>query len=103
MAFLNPDSLRVTCGLVEPSVTRDPAGTRYQFERQGYFWRDPVDSREDALVFGRIITLKDAWAKATQKAETPAKAPKPAKVQAPKTEPTEKAAPATLTPSRRPR
>jgi len=48
-------------------------------------------------VFGRIITLKDAWAKATQKAEAPAKAPKPAK-QAPKPEPTEKAAPAALTP-----
>lgn len=98
MAFLNPDSLRVTRGLVEPSVTRDPAGTRYQFERQGYFWRDPVDSREDALVFGRIITLKDAWAKATQKAEAPAKAPKPAKTQQAKTEHAEKAAPAALTP-----
>ena len=43
-------------------MAADPPDTRYQFERQGYFWRDPVDSREDALVFGRIITLKDAWA-----------------------------------------
>lgn len=98
MAFLNPTSLRVTRGLVEPSVTRDPAGTRYQFERQGYFWRDPVDSREDALVFGRIITLKDAWAKATQKTDAPAKAPRPARAQAPKPEQAEKAAPAALTP-----
>lgn len=69
MRFLTPDSLRVLHGFVEPSVLNDPQDTRYQFERQGYFWRDPVDSREDALVFGRIITLKDTWAKETQKAE----------------------------------
>ncbi|EYB68622.1 glutaminyl-tRNA synthetase [Deinococcus phoenicis] len=69
LRYLNPHSLRVTRGFVEPSVASGPAQTRYQFERQGYFWRDPVDSREDALVFGRIITLKDTWAKETQKAE----------------------------------
>ncbi|GMA14672.1 glutamine--tRNA ligase/YqeY domain fusion protein [Deinococcus metallilatus] len=69
LRYLNPHSLRVTHGFVEPSVASDPEGTRYQFERQGYFWRDPKDSREDALVFGRIITLKDTWAKETQKAE----------------------------------
>jgi glutaminyl-tRNA synthetase len=69
LRYLNPHSLRVTRGFVEPSVARDPQGTRYQFERQGYFWRDPLDSREDALVFGRIITLKDAWAK-EQRAES---------------------------------
>ena len=63
MRYLTPDSLRVLRGYVEPSVAGDPADTRYQFERQGYFWRDPVDSREDALVFGRIITLKDTWGK----------------------------------------
>ncbi|MGX9685696.1 glutamine--tRNA ligase/YqeY domain fusion protein [Deinococcus wulumuqiensis] len=68
MRYLTPDSLRVLRGFVEPSVASDPQDTRYQFERQGYFWRDPVDSREDALVFGRIITLKDTWAK-TAKAE----------------------------------
>lgn len=69
MRYLTPNSLQVRQGFVEPSVANDPADTRYQFERQGYFWRDPVDSREDALVFGRIITLKDTWAKETQKAE----------------------------------
>lgn len=61
LRYLNPDSLKVTRGVVESSVLGDPPDTRYQFERQGYFWRDPVDSREDALVFGRIITLKDTW------------------------------------------
>ncbi len=80
MRFVNPHSLVVTHGLVEPSIARDPASARYQFERAGYFWRDPVDSREDALVFNRIITLKDTWAK---KAEAPEpkteSAPKPEK------------------------
>ncbi|WP_041221886.1 glutamine--tRNA ligase/YqeY domain fusion protein [Deinococcus proteolyticus] len=66
--FLNPDSLQVRHGFVEPSVLGDPQDTRYQFERQGYFWRDPVDSREEGLVFGRIITLKDTWAKEAKKA-----------------------------------
>ncbi|WP_261663198.1 glutamine--tRNA ligase/YqeY domain fusion protein [Deinococcus sp. Marseille-Q6407] len=64
--FLNPASLRVTHGFVEPSLLDNPQDTRYQFERQGYFWRDPVDSREEGLVFGRIITLKDTWGKKTQ-------------------------------------
>ncbi|CAM3572414.1 glutamine--tRNA ligase/YqeY domain fusion protein [Deinococcus frigens] len=69
LRYLNPGSLRVTRGFVEGSVANDPPDTRYQFERQGYFWRDPVDSRGDAPVYGRIITLKDAWAQ-TQKAES---------------------------------
>ncbi len=58
---VNPGSLRVVRGLVEPSVADDPVDTRYQFERSGYFWRDPVDGRGDALVFNRIVTLKDGW------------------------------------------
>ncbi len=66
LRYLNPGSLRVLRGFVEPSVLRDPQDTRYQFERQGYFWRDPVESKEDALVFGRIITLKDTWGKSAE-------------------------------------
>jgi glutaminyl-tRNA synthetase len=60
---LNPNSLeRVTTAKVEPSLAGAPVGTRYQFERQGYFCVDP-DSRPGALVFNRTVTLKDAWAK----------------------------------------
>ena len=55
LAVLNPESLVETEGWVEPSVAGDPAGTRYQFERLGYFWRDPEDSPPDALVFNRIV------------------------------------------------
>jgi glutaminyl-tRNA synthetase len=79
MRFVNPHSLVVTRGLVEPGVTRAPEDTRYQFERQGYFWRDPVDSRADALVFNRIITLKDTWAKRADTVDTSAdRKPRPA-------------------------
>jgi glutaminyl-tRNA synthetase len=53
----------VTEGYVEPSVADDPPETRYQFERLGYFWQDPVDSRPDALVFDQIVSLKDSWSR----------------------------------------
>lgn len=59
---LNPDSLRINQGFVEPSVQHDPPDMHYQFERQGYFIRDP-DTSPGALVFNRTITLKDTWAK----------------------------------------
>ncbi|MFW5966017.1 MAG: glutamine--tRNA ligase/YqeY domain fusion protein [Persicimonas sp.] len=62
--FLNPDSLVATKrARVEPSVADDPSDTRYQFEREGYYWQDPVDSQSDDLVFNRIVSLRDTWAK----------------------------------------
>ena len=60
---LNADSLVERRGVVEPSVLRDAPDTRYQFERLGYFWRDPVDGRDAELVFDRIVPLKDGWAR----------------------------------------
>jgi glutaminyl-tRNA synthetase len=68
-SFLNPHSFEPVSALVEPSVRLDPSGTRYQFERLGFFWQDPLDSRASALVFNRIVSLKDSWAKAVQIAE----------------------------------
>ncbi|MEO8219144.1 MAG: glutamine--tRNA ligase/YqeY domain fusion protein [Acidobacteriota bacterium] len=60
---LNPDSLQTLSGArVEPSVAESTPGTRYQFERLGYFCVD-ADSTADALVFNRIVTLKDSWAR----------------------------------------
>jgi glutaminyl-tRNA synthetase len=70
---LNPDSLVETDGFVEPSVADDAADTRYQFERLGYFWQDPEDSAPDALIFNRIVALKDTWAKQPAPAPTPSK------------------------------
>jgi len=61
---LNPGSLVVLQqAFIEPSVSGDPPGSRYQFERLGYFISDPVDSKPGALVFNRTVTLRDTWAK----------------------------------------
>lgn len=61
---LNPESLvLVRHAKIEPSVAQDPPGTRYQFERTGYFMSDPVDSHPSSLVFNRTVTLRDSWAK----------------------------------------
>ena len=60
---LNPGSLEVlTHCKIEPSVADAAAGTRYQFERVGYFSVDP-DSNAGRLVFNRTVTLKDTWAR----------------------------------------
>jgi glutaminyl-tRNA synthetase len=64
---LNPQSLTIAQGYVEPSVLDDAPDMRYQFERLGYFWQDPVDSRPDRLVFNRIVGLRDSWAKTLQR------------------------------------
>ena len=64
---LNPNSLKVCSFLVEPSLTDAPSGSRYQFERLGYFCVDPVDSSGNALVFNRTVTLRDTWAKIQKK------------------------------------
>jgi glutaminyl-tRNA synthetase len=70
--FLNPESLVVVTGArVEPSVRDDPAGSRYQFERTGYFCSDAVDSRPDALVFNRTVTLRDTYGKSVAPAAQP--------------------------------
>ena len=59
---VNPDSLVVACGAkLEPSIASDDPETRYQFERAGYFWRDPVDGRDERLVFNRIVALKNTF------------------------------------------
>ena len=59
---LNPESLKITTGFVEPSLKGASHGSRYQFERLGYFCVDP-DSTEDKLVFNRTVSLRDSWAK----------------------------------------
>ena len=62
-AGVNPDSLEVLADCrIEPSVAGAPPGSRYQFERLGYFCVDP-DSTDEKLVLNRTVTLKDTWAK----------------------------------------
>jgi glutaminyl-tRNA synthetase len=60
---LNPDSLRVVQGWIEPSLQSVDADQRFQFERHGYFVTDRVDHTRGAPVFNRITGLKDSWAK----------------------------------------
>ena len=59
---LNPESLVVAQGVVEPDLARRAAGERFQFERTGYFCVDP-DATAERPVFNRTITLRDTWAK----------------------------------------
>jgi len=65
-AHLNPHSLEVLTAKCEPSLREASPELRYQFERLAYFTLDK-DSAPAKLVFNRTITLKDTWAKATQK------------------------------------
>jgi glutaminyl-tRNA synthetase len=65
-SFVNPNSLEVVQAKCERSLDHADPKARYQFERLGYFALDP-DSRPGTLVFNRTITLKDTWAKASNK------------------------------------
>ena len=60
---LNPNSLTVVSAKLEKSLTAPEVGYRCQFERKGYFVVD-ADSTSEKTVFNRIVTLRDAWAKA---------------------------------------
>jgi len=61
---LNPRPLTALSGCrLEPALREAPPGSRYQFERLGYFVADPADSRPGAPVFNRTATLRDTWAK----------------------------------------
>jgi glutaminyl-tRNA synthetase len=60
-AALNPDSLRVVQGYVEPSLAQAMPDDRFQFERHGYFVADRRDSQPGRPVFNRAVSLKDSW------------------------------------------
>ena len=62
-SYLNPNALETLASCrVEPSLVGALPGSRYQFERQGYFCVDP-DSSGGTLVFNRTVSLRDTWAK----------------------------------------
>ena len=64
LSFLNPDSLVVVeAAKLEPSLGDASPGSRYQFERQGYFCVDTRDSRSGKPIFNRTATLRDTWAR----------------------------------------
>ncbi len=63
LEVMNPASLTVTTARLEASLKDARPGSHYQFERVGYFFADPVDSKPGAPVFNRTVGLKDAFAK----------------------------------------
>lgn len=64
--YLNPDSLKTIKAMLEPELANIAKDERVQFERMGYFCQD-YDSDKSKLVFNRIATLKDTWAKLADK------------------------------------
>jgi len=64
---INPNSVTNIVAVVEPELARQSPGTRVQFERNGYFVVDEIDSQPDKPVFNRIVTLRDSWAKIASK------------------------------------
>lgn len=65
--LLNPDSRHVIRGVVESVLAYATVDDRFQFEREGYFCADEVDSKASLPVFNRIVGLRDSWARIEQK------------------------------------
>ncbi|ERK14991.1 glutamine--tRNA ligase [Serratia sp. JSRIV001] len=63
LATINPESLIIKQGFVEPSLATAQPEKAYQFEREGYFCADSRHSTADRLVFNRTVGLRDTWAK----------------------------------------
>jgi len=64
---VNKDSfIVIKDALIEPAVINQKPDVRFQFERQGYFYADPIDYTDDHPVFNKIVGLKDSWGKKTQ-------------------------------------
>jgi glutaminyl-tRNA synthetase len=66
--FMNPNSLQISTGFVEPSLQTVQAGDKFQFQRLGYFNVDK-DSTAEKLVFNKTVGLKDAWEEKGKKEE----------------------------------
>jgi len=65
--YLNPESLSILKNCkVDPALMNAEPGERYQFERQGYFCLD-LDAKPNHLIFNRTVSLRDSWAKISQK------------------------------------
>ena len=64
LSTINPESLVIRSGFVEPSLASATPEVTYQFEREGYFCADCRYSKPDRLVFNRTVGLRDTWAKA---------------------------------------
>jgi glutaminyl-tRNA synthetase len=63
---INPESLKITTGYIEPEIQKAKAGDQFQFERIGYFCIDP-DSTKENIVVNKTVGLRDSWAKTDKK------------------------------------
>jgi glutaminyl-tRNA synthetase len=63
VSVINPESLTIKQGVVEPSLADAEAEKAFQFERMGYFCADSKESSKEKLVFNRTVGLRDTWAK----------------------------------------
>ena len=81
MEFLNPDSLKVITGYLEPFLANAKKSDRFQFQRLGYFNVDS-DSAPEKLVFNKTVGLRDSWAKQKPKPQQKQGQPKPQQQQA---------------------
>lgn len=74
MEDLSPNSLKVIKNaLIEPAVITKKPDERFQFERQGYFYADPIDYTDEKPVFNKIVSLKDSWTKKAKASESVSK------------------------------
>ena len=69
LSELNPTSLKVVTAWVEPAIVAPGASAHWQFERTGYFYRDPADAAAGKTAFNRTVTLREGW---SATAEAPA-------------------------------
>jgi len=78
---INPNSLKVIKNaVIEPAVITEKPDERFQFEREGYFYADPIDYKDEKPVFNKIVGLKDSWGK-KKKVKEPQEKPQAKKVQ----------------------
>ncbi len=79
---VNPNSLKVIKNaLIEPAVVIQKPDVRFQFEREGYFYADPVDYSDEKPIFNKIVGLKDSWDKKKKKTTDKRAKPQERKVQ----------------------
>jgi glutaminyl-tRNA synthetase len=67
--YVNPESLQVSTCKIEPSVADAEPGTRYQFERKGYYCVD-LDATGERMVFNSTVSMRDTWAKIQRQTRT---------------------------------
>ena len=67
--YVNPESLQVSTCKIEPSVADAELGTRYQFERKGYYCVD-LDATGERMVFNSTVSMRDTWAKIQRQMKT---------------------------------